>query len=548
MKLEYIPLAVICLWSPSMATALTFSDVQNHWAQLSIVKLQERNLISGYPEGDFRPEGTITRAEFAAILLKAFPNAKPVRKPINFIDVPNTHWAYKAIQAASENGFFAGYPDGTFKPNQTLPRVQALVILAKGLNYSAPSPSVEMLKQYFEDATQIPDYAINAVSSAIFGNLVVNYPNVKQLKPNQNATRGEVTALIAQALQIPEAVSPQYIARLNYILPPAQSSWASNFSEGLAAFSIGTLNDIKFGYADKNGKVVIQPQFTAGNEFSEGLAAVRIGEKFGYIDTTGKMVIQPQYDIAKPFSEGIAYVQIDNRDAYIDKTGKRINTDYFYNCKPFAEGFAAVGIVEGDGKYGYIDKTGKIAISSKFDEADSFSEGLAKVKFNGKIGYIDTTGNFVIQPEYYEAESFSEGLASVKLGEKFGYIDKTGKFVIQPQFTSAWPFSEGLAPVNSSGYIDKTGKIAIPQKFQLVEPFSEGLALVRIDRPEGIGYAYGYIDKTGNYVIYPQFGDAESFSEGVARVAIGGKWRNEELVGNGVFEGGKFVYLRNPLK
>lgn len=548
MKFEYLPLAVIYLWTPTMVTALTFSDIQNHWAQSSIVKLQERNLISGYPEGDFRPEGTITRAEFAAILLKAFPNAKPVRKPTNFTDVPNTHWAYKAIQAASENGFFAGYPDGTFKPNQTLPRVQALVILANGLNYSAPSPSMEMLKQYFDDATQIPNYAISAVSSAIHGNLVVNYPNVKQLKPNQNATRGEVSALMAQALQIPDAVSPQYIARLNYISPPAQSYWASNFSEGLAAFTIGTLNDTKFGYAGTNGKVVIQPQFTAANEFSEGLAAVRVGYKFGYIDNTGKMVIQPQYDIAKPFSEGIALVQIDNKDAYIDKTGKRITSEYYYNCKSFSEGLAAVGVVAGDGKYGYIDKTGKLVIPNKFDEAESFSEGLAKVKFAGKIGYIDTTGNFVIQPQYYQAESFSEGLASVKIGEKFGYIDKTGKVVIQPQFSSAWPFSEGLAAVNQSGYIDKTGKIVIQPKFQLVESFSEGLAVVRINRPEGLGYAYGYINKAGNYVIYPQFGDAASFSEGVARVAIGGKWRNEELVGNGVFEGGTFVYLRNPLK
>ncbi|MBD1940026.1 WG repeat-containing protein [Microcoleus sp. FACHB-68] len=533
-----------------MATALTFSDVQNHWAQVSIVKLQERNLISGYPEGDFRPEGTITRAEFAAILLKAFPNAQPVRKPANFTDVPNTYWAYKAIQAASKNGFFAGYPDGTFKPNQTIPRVQALVILANGLNYSAPSPSVEMLKQYFEDATQVPDYAINAVSSAIFGNLVVNYPNVKQLKPNQNATRGEVTALIAQALQIPEAVSPQYIARLNYISPPAQSYWASNFSEGLAAFSTGTLNDAKFGYADTNGKVVIQPQFTAANEFSEGLAAVRVGYKFGYIDNTGKMVIQPQYDIAKPFSEGIALVEIDYKDAYIDKTGKRISNEPYYNAESFSEGFALVGVVAGGGKYGYIDKTGKLVIPNKFDQAKSFSDGLALVRIGETWGYIDKTGNFPIQP-HSAGESFSEGLAPVKIGDKFGYIDKTGKVVIQPQFTVAWPFSEGLAAAGnygSFGYIDKTGKMVIQPKYQLVEPFSEGLALVRIDRPEGIGYAYGYIDKTGKYVIYPQFGDAASFSEGVARVAIGGKWRNEELVANGVFEGGTWVYLRNPLK
>jgi hypothetical protein len=199
------------LLSLSTPSTPTFSDIQSHWAKECISQMAPRKLVSGYPDGSFRPNSTITRAEFAVLMLNAFPEAPVKRSGTTFKDVPANHWANKAIQDAYRRGFFSGYPGGLFQPNQQIPRVQAIGVLAGALNYSIPTNPDGTLRQYFEDAGQIPDYAKNAISSATTNTLVVNYPNVKQLKPNQTATRGEVVALLCRGLNI-YAVPPQYIA------------------------------------------------------------------------------------------------------------------------------------------------------------------------------------------------------------------------------------------------------------------------------------------------------------------------------------------------
>ncbi|HEY9608402.1 DUF3370 family protein [Allocoleopsis sp.] len=195
----------------SIPSALAFTDIQTHWAQACINQMAPRKLVSGYPDGTFRPNATITRAEFAVLMLNAFPDAPAKRAGTTFKDVPTSHWAHKAIQDAYKRGFFSGYPGGTFLPNQAIPRVQAIGVLAGAKNFSFSGNAEGTLRQYFTDAAQIPDYAKNAIAAATINSLVVNYPNVKQLKPNQTATRGEVASLICRALFI-YAVQQQYIA------------------------------------------------------------------------------------------------------------------------------------------------------------------------------------------------------------------------------------------------------------------------------------------------------------------------------------------------
>jgi hypothetical protein len=199
------------LLSLSTPSAPAFSDIQSHWAKECISQMAPRKLVSGYPDGSFRPNATITRAEFAVLMLNAFPNAPEKRSGSTFKDVPGNHWAHKAVQDAYKRGFFSGYPGGLFQPSQPIPRVQAIGVLAGAKNYSIPTNPDGTLRKYFEDAAQVPDYAKNAIASASVESLVVNYPNVKQLKPNQSATRGEVAALLCRALNI-YAVSPQYVA------------------------------------------------------------------------------------------------------------------------------------------------------------------------------------------------------------------------------------------------------------------------------------------------------------------------------------------------
>lgn len=551
--------AIIALLSILLAQkALGFSDTKNHWANTCIDQLKSQNLVSGYPDGRFQPNTTVTRAEFAVLMLNAFPNAPIKRSAIAFKDVSTSYWAYKAIRDAYQREFFSGYPDGTFQPSQPIPRVQALAVLANAANLGIPEQPEQVLQRYLDDAQQIPSYAKNAIAAATNGRIAVNYPNVRQLKPNQSSTRGEVAAFLCQSLRLARTIPTQYIAGNNklFTIEP-ESGGIGFFSNGLAVARING----KYGYIDKTGKLAIPPQYEEAGAFSDGLAPVQVGGKWGFIDTSGNLIIKPQFTMVESFSEGLAKVWIDNRVGFIDRTGKLVIPNNFESANSFSDGLA---IVQVDQQWSFIDKTGKLLMPPQPHFLSSFSEGLAAIAVNGKYGFIDKTGKIVIEPQFEEVRSFSEGLAVVKVREstfsaRWGYIDKTGKFAIEPKFFEAQRFSEGLAGVrfdNQWSFIDKTGAVVIPSQFfgltsyygPAVEPFSGGLAMVRI------GDKAGFINKTGSFVISPQFPDATSFVDGLARVNVGGKWVEEvggyDSSANPVlstkFRGGTWGYISLP--
>jgi hypothetical protein len=180
----------------------TFSDIGSHWAKDCILALADRNILTGYPDGTVRPDAGITRAEFASLMQRAFSTAPPVRSPLTFSDVSSQYWGYAAIQWAYERGFFSGYPDGTFQPNQLTSRLQAVLVLAGTQSLTNPWPANELLQLYFADAGQIAPWARQAVADAIVADLPVNYPTVRQLRPLENATRGDVAALVCRALKL----------------------------------------------------------------------------------------------------------------------------------------------------------------------------------------------------------------------------------------------------------------------------------------------------------------------------------------------------------
>ncbi|NJR39980.1 MAG: S-layer homology domain-containing protein [Leptolyngbyaceae cyanobacterium CSU_1_4] len=198
---------------PTIFTDLNspFTDLNNHWAKACIEKLAERKMISGYPDRTFRPNSTVSRAEFTALLHRVFPDALPMRPALSFADVPATHWAKTTIVWAYERGLLSGYPDQTFRPDIPIPRVQTIAVLAAALQYIFPAAAEETLQQYFDDAIAIPHYAKGAIAISTLKRLVVNYPNVRQLQPHKATTRGEMAALSCQALAILNVVPPQYV-------------------------------------------------------------------------------------------------------------------------------------------------------------------------------------------------------------------------------------------------------------------------------------------------------------------------------------------------
>jgi S-layer homology domain len=163
-------------WNTAAQAQTQLSDIQGIWANRCITSLAERRIINGYPDGTFRPNAPVTRAEFATMLGTAFPNQNVGNTAKSYGDVGRGFWAYPAIQQAAQSGFLTGYPDGSFRPAQNIPRVQVLVALANGLNYQVPANPESILTRNYDDAAVVPSYANNAIAAATNRHIVVNDP------------------------------------------------------------------------------------------------------------------------------------------------------------------------------------------------------------------------------------------------------------------------------------------------------------------------------------------------------------------------------------
>jgi uncharacterized lipoprotein YddW (UPF0748 family) len=206
-----------------VSTTARFSDVQNHWARPFIEALAARRVINGYPNGTFRPDNSVTRAEFAAIVAAVF-SVTPKREYISFVDVPGNHWAASAIKKVYEAGFLTGYPDKYFRPDNRIARGDVLVALVNGLDIAAKvKPDlVNVLANIYQDAAVIAAYARNQVAIATGVGLVASFPNVKLLNPNIAATRADVAVMVYQALVYlgnAEKISSMYLVVAPTITP-----------------------------------------------------------------------------------------------------------------------------------------------------------------------------------------------------------------------------------------------------------------------------------------------------------------------------------------
>ncbi|MDZ8081889.1 MAG: S-layer homology domain-containing protein [Nostoc sp. DcaGUA01] len=183
-----------------------FSDVStNHWAKDFIAELAAMEILEGFPDGTFRPDAPVTRAQFAAMVRKAFTKGK-IRQAIAFQDVSTRYWAYNAIRDVYQMGFLNAVIGKDFNPTQSLSRLDILVALAQGLNYQS-SGSTDTILSVYSDATNISREHRSLIAALTQRGIVVNYPNVNLLNAERVATRSEVSALLYQALSSTGQVS-----------------------------------------------------------------------------------------------------------------------------------------------------------------------------------------------------------------------------------------------------------------------------------------------------------------------------------------------------
>ncbi len=185
-----VPVAETVEVAPVEGAAL-LNDLNGHWAAGSISKLVAMGCISGYPDGSFKPDKTITRAEFATILIKAF-KLTPVSGKV-FADTAS-HWARDNIAAAAASGIVSGYNGDTFGPDDLVTREQMAVLVVKAANLSPAAG-----ESHFADSGSISGWARTAVATATENGVLKGYPD-NTVRPRGSATRGEAVTVIVGVL------------------------------------------------------------------------------------------------------------------------------------------------------------------------------------------------------------------------------------------------------------------------------------------------------------------------------------------------------------
>ncbi|WP_246608387.1 S-layer homology domain-containing protein [Paenibacillus agaridevorans] len=183
----------------------TFADVHTHWAKEEINDLGSRLVINGNVEGKFEPAREITRAEFAAMIIRGLGVMRSGTGKDIFNDVTKDNWFYDAVAIAHEYGIIEGYEDGTFRPADKITREQAMTMTARamkltGLNVELAENEAEQLLSMFEDVGDASDYAAQSIASCLKAG-IINGRDVHVLAPKNNMTRAEVAVIVTRLLQ-----------------------------------------------------------------------------------------------------------------------------------------------------------------------------------------------------------------------------------------------------------------------------------------------------------------------------------------------------------
>ncbi|MFC5471490.1 S-layer homology domain-containing protein [Cohnella suwonensis] len=181
---------------------LSFADMAGHWAKVLIDRLMGMKVITGYPDRTFRPDATVTRAQFATMLAAALglPAAAGVTGFADDGEIPS--WSKSAVAAAVKAGLINGYPEQgavRFKADQTITRAEMAVMIARAL--CADGNATDGGADRFKDAAAIPGWAQASVEATVSAGILNGYED-GTFRPDHQATRAEATAMIYKLLEV----------------------------------------------------------------------------------------------------------------------------------------------------------------------------------------------------------------------------------------------------------------------------------------------------------------------------------------------------------
>ena len=320
-------------------------------------------------------------------------------------------------------------------------------------------------------------------------------------------------------------------------------------------------NEYGYGFINRNGDVVIAPQYDYAYSFSDGRARVFSGSisrwgspdegKYGFIDQSGNLVINFIYDDATDFSNGLSYVKRNGKYGAIDADGNVV-IDFRYdymsglgdNVKAFVGTLSDYGSPK-NGSYDILTSDGTVKFSIKCQYLYSY-DGYYEASNGDKYAIVAEDGTMLTEYKWDSLTAEGKDILGYKSGDKYGYIDTIGNVIIAAQYDSIGTFVDGKAIVMKNGkyyLIDTSGNILQNYKSDYVSTsivdghtYAFEGSLTSYNVPDSGKYYLMNLD--GEYIT-PGYvkGDCYSIHDKKLtwRVQDGTKWGVVDLQGNIVF-------------
>ena len=427
-------------------TALAATDTNGHWAESTINKWTASGYISGYPDGTFRPNNAISRAEFVTLANKAFSYNVPTS--ISFKDLEPSHWAYSEIQKGVSAGYIKGDAAGTFRPGAAVTRQEAAVMMAQIKQLQQNANSALSYTDYNSIANWAKPY-VGAVSNV---KIMQGFPN-GAFRPQTSMTRAEAVTALENAIFAPTQSSNQpssSVTTPNYNTNTStntnSSSNSSNSSNSTSA-SDYTLEDASLRNRTIDGNLIISSSLgskdvTLNNVTVKGTVKIQGGstikaqscdfskvemDKSGVtLNASNNTKIRNLEYLQRGKIEGSGYENVYVQDsslseATVDATVKYLELDTDANLKLYKNADVATLEVTSDAKDGEVTFTsgaevddmtirGRIRIYGKGDIND-MTTYVSGIRSSIKPDRVTTRGDGE-KPSYSSGESGSSSSSS----------------------------------------------------------------------------------------------------------------------------------------
>jgi len=337
---------------PKQAQAVRYSDVPtNHWAYYAIQYLSDRGIMTGYPDGTFKPNNPLRREETAVMLTRLFGIQGVSPETASFKDVSVKDWSFPYVEVIKKTRVMADLLlDDTFKPDAYVTRIEFVAIQVRSLamKYYADNIHKDEIQDAiseFTDYAQIPNWAKGYLTVALRSKTIKGYPD-STFQPNRYLSRAEIAYLLYDMLREPDSQNPNEQFVVTQFYRPDGTTLKAMLSRKLegALFAFDGITypngqvqlsvcDIPFDKATANNKGAYSIQVPLA---FFGIGAISIEANYSEQGSDKTIKYFKTYS-AIPFdmfpnwyrNYGYTYSPLTREVTYHTKMGRAVNMEYF---------------------------------------------------------------------------------------------------------------------------------------------------------------------------------------------------------------------------